>query len=687
MSKPYPPINPRFPAIWHGGDYNPDQWLSRPEIIDEDFRLFPLAGVNVVSIGIFAWARLEPEDEVYDFGWLDKLMDRLASSGMKAVLATPSGSKPAWMSQKYPEILRCAPDRTRDIHGTRHNHCYTSPVYRRKAAEMNARLAERYKDHPALLLWHVSNEYGGECHCPLCQEAFRAWLKKRYGSLDELNAAWWADFWSHRYSDWAQIQSPAPQGESSIHGLELDWKRFVSEQSLDFFLAESAPLRSITPNVPITVNMMGTYPVLDYWKWAPHVDVISWDSYPRWHRPPEGDGAERGDADGAQAAEASRTAFVHDLNRSLKGGKPWILMESTPSQVNWQPINRLKKPGMHRLSSLQAIAHGSDTVMYFQWRSGRGGFEKFHGSVVSHEGSENTRVFREVAELGKELKGLSDLVGTEVKSEAAVVYDWENRWAIDGFAGFNREDRDYERACVEFHRALWRRSIACDVPDQSRELSGYKLVIAPWLYMLKPGTAERLEKYVKDGGTLVLTFLSGMVDEHDLCFQGGFPGPLRKLAGVWAEEIDPLWKGQKNRALPSPGGKALGLSGEYGISSLCELVHAESRAGGAAEVLATYGDDWYSGRPVLTRNRYGEGSVYYLAAKVDGRFTDDLVGGIAKELELKSAWPEALPAGVNAQARTDGDTDYVFLMNFTGKEAAGLPPFGCRVERRAASRS
>jgi beta-galactosidase len=668
MSKPFPPINPRLPGIWHGGDYNPDQWLDRPDVVDEDFRLFPKAGVNIVSIGIFAWTRLEPEEGRFEFGWLDALMDRLAAAGIAAALATPTGSKPAWASQKYPEILRCAPDRVRDLHGSRHNHCYTSPAYRRLAVEINARLAERYKDHPALALWHVSNEYGGECHCPLCQEAFRSWLRRRYGSLEALNSAWWSDFWSHRYTDWSQVESPSARGEQSIMGLALDWRRFVDAQSLDFFQAESAPLRSIAPRAPITVNMMELYPGLDYWNWAPQVDVISWDSYPPWHSGPDGESSE--------ADTAARTAFIHDLFRSLKGGRPWLLMESTPSQVNWHQVNRLKKPGMHRLSSLQALAHGSDSVMYFQWRAGRGGAEKFHGSVVGHDGSEEARVFREVAALGEELRGLADVAGTAVQAEAAVVYDWETRWAIDGFLGFAKEGRDYEAACIEFYRPLWARSIACDVPNQDQELSKYALVAAPWLYMVKPGTAERLERYVREGGTLVLTYFSGMVGESDLCFEGGFPGPLRKLAGVWAEELDPLWPGQVNRAVPVPGNR-LGLSGEYRVERFCGLVRPEG-----AEVLATYGDDWYALRPLLTRREHGRGRVYYFAAATERSFVDDAMGAIAREAGLRSAWPEELPAGVVARARTDGETDYVFLMNFNETEAAGLPPFGCRVERR-----
>jgi len=655
-------------ALWHGGDYNPDQWLDRPEVIDEDFRLFPLAGVNAVSIGIFAWTKLEPEDGRHDFAWLDRLMDRLAAAGMKAVLATPSGAKPAWMSQKYPEILRVQSNRVTDLHGGRHNHCYTSPLYRKKAVAINTKLAERYKNHPALALWHVSNEYGGECHCPKCQDAFRAWLQKKYGSLGALNKAWWTTFWSHEYTDWSQVESPSPQGETSVHGLALDWRRFVDHQSLDFFLAESAPLRAITPKVPVTVNMMGTYPVLNYWNWAPHVDIISWDSYPRWHN-----------ADQSDADEASRTAFVHDLNRSLKHGQPWLLIESTPSQVNWQPVNRLKKPGVHRLSSLQAVAHGSDSVMYFQWRKGRGAAEKFHGAVVDHVGHENTRTFRDVAEVGRDLKALAPVAGGRTAAKAAVIYDWENRWVIDEFQGFNRPERDYERAAVVAHRALWRQSVSTDVPNQDQDFSGYQLVVAPWLHLVKPGTADRLKAFVEAGGTLVLTFFSGWVNETDLVFEGGFPGPLKPLAGVWAEELDPLWKGQTNRAVPAAGND-LGLKGDYRLDSFCELIHPEG-----AEVLAVYGDDWYAGRPVLTRNKVGRGEVYYVAAQAEQRLWDDLLKALTARKGIQPV-VGGLPPGVNAQMRSDGTTETVFVMNYNDQPAAGLPAYGVRWEHRPAGK-
>lgn len=651
MNHHYPPINPKFPHFLHGGDYNPDQWKDTPEIWEEDMRLMKLSHCNAMSVGIFSWTALEPEEGKYDFGWLDAIMDKLAENGAYAVLATPNGARPAWMSQKYPEVLRVQANRVRNLHGGRHNHCYTSPIYREKAQIINGKLAERYKNHPALLVWHLSNEYGGECHCELCQEAFRNWLKKKYhDDLDRLNRAWWSTFWSHTYTDWSQIESPAPHGENSVHGLKLDWKRFVTDQTVDFMKQEIRPLRAVTPEIPVTTNLMGLYPGLNYWKFSKELDVISWDNYPSWH-------GEQKDSD-----LAPNISFVHDINRSLKGGQPFMLMESTPSHVNWQQVNKLKRPGMHLLSSLQAVAHGSDTVQYFQWRKSRGSSEKFHGAVVDHCGHEHTRVFRDVTEVGQVLGKLDRIIGTTVRPDVAILYDWENRWAIEDVQALRKDKKDYPTVCQSHYKAFWKRGIPVDVIDMDSDFSGYKLLVAPMLYMVRPGVAERIEKFVEAGGTLVTTYWSGLVDENDLCFLGGFPGPLRKVTGIWSEEIDTLYDRDENYVVPLEG-NGLGLQGEFKVEYYCDLIHAET-----AEVLAAYKSDFYAGWPALTVNCFGEGKAYYIAARTGEDFLSGFYGKVAEELAVKRALAVELPEGVTAQVRSDGQRDYVFVMNFVQEE-------------------
>ncbi len=648
MSNPYPPINPAFSRMLHGGDYNPDQWQHMPEVLEEDMRLAKLAHVNTMTVGVFSWAALEPAEGRFEFGWLDETMDRLADNDMYAVLATPSGSRPFWLSQQYPEVLRVTPDRRRNLPGLRHNHCFTSPVYREKTTIINSLLAERYKDHPALLVWHVSNEYGGECHCELCQEAFRAWLRKRYNDdMDALNRAWWTSFWAHTYTDWSQIESPSPIGERFLHGLVIDWKRFVTDQTLDFMLHEMKPLREHTPDIPITNNFMGTYPGLNYWKMAEHLDAISWDAYPMWHQP---DGnAEMGCA----------TSYNHDLNRSLGGGKPFMLMECTPSNTNWHETCKLKRPGMHKLSAMQAVAHGSDTVQYFQWRKSRGSSEKLHGAVVDHVGHENNRVFREVADVGVTLEKLDDVVGTAVDAKVAIVYDWENSWAIGELQGLGKENRNYLQTTRRHYQRFWQRGIAVDIIDQSCDLTKYDLVITPMLYMLRENMAEKLRAFVEAGGTAVATYWTGIVNETDLCYLGGWPGDgLGELFGIWDEETDTLYDGERN-AIVAEADNALGLIGSYETRELHALIHLKG-----AQALASYKSDFYAGRPAVTVNAFGKGAAYYIASRNDERFLDDFYTGLIATLNLPRAIDADLPRGVTASCRTDGRSDYVFVMNF-----------------------
>lgn len=627
----------------HGGDYNPDQWIDHPEMIEEDMRLMKLAGCNVMSIGIFAWATLEPSEGQYDFSFFDYIMDKLAENDIKAILATLSGARPAWLAQKYPEVLRVSETRVRDLFGRRHNHCYTSLIYREKTAAINALLAERYKNHPALLMWHISNEYGGECHCPLCQQAFREWLKEKYNyDLGTLNYQWWTKFWSHTYTSWDQIDSPSPIGEHNLHGLTLDWKRFVTEQTGEFMENEIAPLREITPHIPITTNFMGFYDGLDYFKLRDLVDVVSWDNYPEWHH--------NGCIEAAQLA-----AMTHDMNRCLKK-QPFMLMESTPSLTNWKPVNKLKRPGMHLLSSMQAVAHGSDTVQYFQWRKSRGSSEKFHGAVIDHCGHEHTRVFREVAQLGKVLSKLDGVVGTFTPAQAAIIYDWENKWALDAAECLELNDKHYKQIVQQHYAPFWKNGVNVDIIDSGEDFSGYKLIIAPMLYMVKPGVEDAIEKFIAGGGTFVMTYFSGVVNENDLCYLGGTPcGRLKDIFGVWSEEIDTLYPDEINCV--TVNGK------DYTAKHFCELIHANS-----AEILGEYSSDFYKGMPAATMNRYGNGKAYYIAFCDNGGYCDDFYAQLIEDLQLTRNLGTKLPHGVTVHTRCNGQDTYLFLENYNDGE-------------------
>jgi beta-galactosidase len=598
-----------------------------------------------MSIGIFAWAALEPAEDQYEFNWLDTMMDKLSDNGLYAILATPSGSKPAWLSTKYPETCRVTIDGIREPHGERHNHCRTSPIYREKCAAINTQLANRYQHHPALLMWHVSNEYnGGPCYCDFCMTAFRQWLRDKFNEdLDQLNHEWWTGFWSHTFTDWDQIRPTDP----SNHGLLLDWQRFLTDQTIDFYLAESRPLRDITPNMPVTTNFMGISPTLNYWKFAQYVDVVSWDSYPTWHDT----------ADDARVA--METAFVHDINRCMKGGQPFMLMESTPSFPSRRgAVKKRKRPGMNLLSSLQAVAHGSDTVQYFQWRMSRGGDEKFHGAVVAHAGHEHTRVFRGVTAVGQALEKMDALIGTTVPAETAIIFDWENRWAMEEAVVLG-PNVYYPQTCFSHYQPFWEMGVPVDIIDETADFSGYKLVIAPMLYLLRAGIAGRIADFVRNGGTVVMTYWSGIVNENDLCYLGGFPGDgLREVFGIWDEEIDVLQPFDHNTISPTADNR-LGLRGSYPARQLCTVIHAET-----AEVLATYQRDFYAEQPALTVNQYGAGRAYYIASRNDEAFHKDFYHALLHELNLKRSLETPLPNGISVQTRSDGQKQFLFVMNF-----------------------
>jgi beta-galactosidase len=635
----------------HGGDYNPDQWLNYPDILKKDLELMEKAHVNTFSLGIFAWSTLEPEEGVFQFEWLDKIMDDIAEKKGNVILATPSGARPAWMSKKYPEVLRTNERREKMLHGGRHNHCFSSSIYREKVAIINRKLAERYHNHPALLMWHISNEYSGECHCSICQANFRQWLKQKYQTLDALNEAWWGPFWSHTIMDWMEIESPSPIGEMQVHGLNLDWRRFVTDQTIDFYEHEIKDIRRLSPDVPITTNFMADtcdlipFQSLDYGKFAKHVDIVSWDCYPAWHNDW-----------GTTADLASKVGFINDQYRSLKS-KPFLIMESTPSGVNWHPVNRTKRPGMHLLSSMQFLAHGSDSNLYFQWRKSRGSSEKFHGAVVDHDNDEQNRVFQDVAQVGEVLEGIKEIKGAKKQAKVAILYDWDNNWALNDAQGFGLESKLYPQTLQKHYRYFWNQDIAVDVITKDQNFDSYQLIIAPMLYLLPKTTMKKLQSYTKNGGTLVSSYLTGIVDETDLAYLGGWPSELVDLFGLSVKENDTLYPKQKNKITFNDK--------VYPVHDYCSVFETHT-----AEILGIYQEDFYRGQGALASNKFGKGTAYYIGARTDLDFLTSFYDEICQKLDLKNNWVIDGSVDVSIQSREkqvdESETSvYQFVMNFS----------------------
>lgn len=637
--------------LLHGGDYNPDQWLDYPDILKDDLRLMKLANVNTMTVGIFAWSALEPTEGNYNFEWLDKIIDDVYNQGGRVILATPSGARPAWMSEKYPEVLRTNDRREKMLHGGRHNHCFSSPIYREKTQKMNYKLAERYGNHPALIMWHVSNEYSGDCHCELCQENFRDWLKNKYKTIENVNKAWWGPFWSHTYTDWSQIESPSSIGENAVHGLNLDWKRFVTDQTIDFYENEAKPLRELTPNVPITTNFMADtddlipFQSLNYDKFSKHVDILSWDCYPAWHNDWE-----------TTKDLATKVGFINDLYRSLKQ-QPFLIMECTPSGVNWHNVNKAKRPGMHTLASMQLLAHGSDSVLYFQWRKSRGSSEKFHGAVVDHDNSEENRVFKEVSQVGEILDKIKEIKGSMKQSKVAIIYDWENDWALKDAQGFGKESRRYPQTLQSHYKYFWNKNISVDVVTPQQDLSKYSLVVAPMMYMMTEETMDRFRDYVKNGGVLVGSYLSGLVNETDLTYLGGWPKTLQEIYGIDMKEIDTLYPKDKN--IIKFGNES------FEVVDYCTIIEAKE-----AEVLAKYEEDFYKNTPAITKNKLELGTAYFIGARTNQDFLETFYDNIVKDLGTNEVGDFVCQDGISIQVRESKDAKYYFVMNFTEEEKA-----------------
>lgn len=638
----------RVSKILYGGDYNPEQW--DPDIWDPDMELLTGAEIDVVTLNVFNWASLQPSEEEYDFRELDSVVDLVTKRGMAICMATSTGAHPAWLAKRYPEILRTDFEGRRRKFGGRHNSCPNSPVFQKYAKRLAGKLAEHYREQKNIVIWHVSNEYEGACYCENCEKAFRVWLKKRYGTIENLNRKWNTRFWGHTFYDWDEIVAPNMVSEhfeearSMYQAITLDYKRFNSDSMLANYQAEAAAIREKIPEACITTNFMGAYKPLDYKRWADSLDVISWDNYP------------------AEGADPAAIAMNHDLMRGLKNGQPFLLMEQTPSTCNWLTDNRLKRPGVMRLLSYQAVAHGADTVMFFQMRRSRAGCEKFHGAVIDHAGHGNTRVYRECQALGRELKALGgQLIGARVPAKAALIFDWDTWWALECSAGPSVRLK-YLDEIQNYYQAFSRLHIPVDIIGMEDDFSGYELIAAPLFYMVKGEAAERLEEFVRSGKTAVFSYLSGYVDENDRITMGGYPGKLRELCGIWVEETDSLPETEQNSFCY--GGRV------YPAKLLCDIMHPEG-----AGVLSVYQEDFYAGTPVITRNSYGNGQAYYVGTRSNREFYRAFLADLCREMGLKTASHDSVETaaslsekGIEMTVREKDGVEYLFILNHSDRE-------------------
>ena len=629
-----------FGRILYGGDYNPNQWPK--EIWDQDMVYFRDAHINSATINVFSWAKIQPAEDTYYFDELDEIVEMLSKENYDIVLATSTGAMPAWLYKKYPEVARTDYFGRHHKFGQRHNHCPNSLVFQKYAKALVEKLAERYAHNPHVTCWHISNEYGGECYCENCEKAFRVWLKNKYGTIEVVNKAWNMEFWGHTVYDWDEIVLPNALGDgmengtdTAFAGLSVDYRRFMSDSMLENYKMERDVVRRYNPDTIITTNLMGTYKFLDYFKWAKEMDIVSWDNYPSYNTP------------------WSFTAMSHDLMRGLKDA-PFMLLEQTPSQQNWQPYNSLKKPGQMRAQSIQTMAHGADTVQFFQLRRSVGGCEKFHGAVIGHVGHNNTRVFREVKQLGEELERLgTSTLGSVNRADVGIIFDWDNYWALDYTSG-PTEDLKYVDQIHHYYKFFYDNNIGVNMIPVDADFSKYKIVVAPVLYMVKEGMKEALTKFVENGGILITTFMSGLVNESDNVHLGGYPGPLRELAGVWVEEIDALAPEQTNTITFTDGTR-------MSCNLLCDLMHLEG-----AQLLASYDENFYAGMPAITKNTFGKGCTYYIGTNMGQEGIDKVLKMATQQAGVHPVVKE--PTALEVVCRKTAGSTHYYIFNFKETE-------------------
>ncbi len=652
--------------------YYPEHWPE--ERWATDARQMRELGLEIVRIAEFTWGKLEPVEGTFDFAWLDRAIDVLATAGLQVVLGTPTATPPAWLSRGYPEILPVDAEGRRRNHGGRRHYCPTSPVYREHCRRIVTAMAGRYGHDERVIGWQIDNEFGGghtgRCYCPSCAAAFQAWLRERYATLDSLNDAWATVFWSQTYSAWEQVSPPILQLNQPNPSHDLDYRRFSSDSIVAFQQAQVDLLHDLAPGRWTTTNLMGLFADIDHFDLAAGLDFVTWDSYPtgnleRWEAALYGDEPRPGGGRpyGYDMGDPYVTGFAHELTRGLRN-KPFWVMEQQAGHINWGQVNPAPRAGTVRLWTWHDVAAGADTCVYFRWRAGRFGQEQYHSGLLNHDATPDIG-HAEVASLVADRDAMARIAATPAKARVALLFGYDDLWAME--IQPHRRGFTYLRLAFAWYRALARLGIAVDIVPADpmrrratgqRDLASYSVVVAPSLHVTDAAAASDLRAFVKGGGTLVLGVRSGVKTTSSLITDAPLPGVWRDLVGATVTD----W-----HALPAsvayPLASRLAPSGEddplgSGATVWAEALAPDPGAGGPT-VLAWYPRGPLAGSAAITDRRVGAGRVIYCGIHPALEQAMAVVGRVAADAELDRLGD--LPDGLLAYRRGDE----AVVLNFT----------------------
>ena len=618
-----------------GVDYYPEHWEKERWPVDA--RLMQKAGLNVVRLAEFAWSKLEPKDNVYDFDWLDEAMDVLDKRGIKVILSTPTAAPPAWLIEKHPRILPLLKNGQRMAFGARRHYCITNRTYHYYSERIIKRLAERYRNNPQVIGWQVDNEFGEpKCYCDSCRKEFQRWLKSKYKTLENLNQSWGNVFWSQDYTSWEEI--PLPIVDYHNPAFDLDFRRFFSDMTVEYSDMQIKILKEITPEKFITHNFMGFFPDLDYYELAEKYDFVSWDNYPE------------------RLENRFYTGLAHDVMRGLKKKNFWV-MEEQASYLTREDITPTLPPGQMRLWTYQCYAHGAEAVVYFRWRACSFGIEQFHSGILQHDGTNKSISYKEAAQIGSELHRIGpQFEDSKVVSPVAIIYDYDNIWVENyGYwANYDYPKRpmyNYPDEILRFYKAVRKKGINVDIVKPTDELSKYKGVIAPFMHIVTNEAADNIKRYVEEGGVFIAGFRFGIKDIHSNMVKSVLPGKLKKLFGMSIYTWDNL-REKKVEVKDSEGNV-------YQADTFADLITLKE-----AKSIARYNTSWYTGHAAATVNSFGKGKAYYVGCGLPQNFYDRFMEKVLEGLALESI---KVPHEVEITTREKEGKRFIFVMNFSAK--------------------